>query len=106
MKEVNDVFKLHLDISNKYYMITTNYLLGKGVLARSPSVTMQKQVEFIEDINYMSGFNLFSDKRSLNMIEVGFINEAIEANIWSMHLLTGFAQVSKESEVKKYLNRR
>ncbi len=103
MKEVNDVFKLHLDISNKYYMITTNYLLGKGVLARSPSVTMQKQVEFIEDINYMSGFNLFSDKRSLNMIEVGFINEAIEANIWSMHLLTGFAQVSKESEVKKYL---
>ncbi|WP_298836373.1 DUF3231 family protein [Clostridium sp.] len=102
MKEVNDVFKLTYDISNKYYMITTNYLLGKGVLSRSPYVTMPKQVTFIEDNNYMSGINPLSDKRSLNTIEVGFINEAIEANIWAMHLLTGFVQVLK-GEVKKYL---
>jgi len=102
MKEVNDVFKLNYDISNKYYMLTTNYLLGKGVLARPPGVTMPKQVEFIEDKNYMSRFNLFSDKRSLNTIEVGYINEAIEDNIWAMQLLTGFAQVAKEREVKKY----
>jgi len=102
MKEVNDVFKLKYDISNKYYMMTTNYLLRKGVLARSPYVTMPKQVEFIEDKNYMSGFNLFSDKRSLNTIEVGYINEAIEDNILVMQLLTGFAQVAKESEVEKY----
>lgn len=31
MKEVNDIFKLNFKISNKYYMMTTNYLLGKGV---------------------------------------------------------------------------
>ena len=105
MKEVNDVFKLNYDISNKYYMLTTNYLLTKGVLARPPSVTMPKQVEFIENKNYMSGFNIFSDKRSLNTIEVGYINGAIEDNIWVMQLLTGFAQVAKESEVKKYFIR-
>ena len=68
-------------------MMTTNYLLGKGVLARPPYVTMPKQVEFIEDKNYMSGFNLFSDKRSLNTIEVGYINEAIEYNIFGMQLI-------------------
>jgi hypothetical protein len=50
----------------------------------------------------MSGFNALSSKRSLNTIEVGFINEAIECNIFIMQLLTGFAQVAKESEVKKY----
>ena len=102
MKEVNDVLKLKYDVSNKYYMMTTNYLLGKGVLARPPYVTMPKQVEFIEDKNYMSGFNVFSEKRSLNTIEVGYINEAIEYNIFNMQLLTGFAQVAKEDEVKKY----
>ena len=102
MKEVNDVFKLNYDISNKYYMITTNYLLEKGVLTRPPYVTMPKQVAFIEYKNYMSGSNLLSDKRSLNTIEVGYINEAIEDNIWAMQLLTGFAQVAKESEVKNY----
>ncbi|MFT5871698.1 MAG: hypothetical protein ACI8WT_000618 [Clostridium sp.] len=102
MKEVNDVLKLKYDVSNVYYMMATNYLLEKGVLARPPYVTMPKQVEFIEDKNYMSGFNVFSEKRSLNTIEVGYINEAIEYHIFNMQLLTGFAQVSKENEVKKY----
>jgi hypothetical protein len=43
------------------------------------------------DKNYMSGFNLFSDKRSLNTIEVGFLCEAIEDNIFGMQMMTGFA---------------
>jgi len=102
MKEVHDVFKSSYDIADKYYVMTTNYLLGKGVLAKPPSVTMPKQVEFIEDKNYMSGFNFLSDRRSLNTIEVGYINEVIENNILGMQLMTGFAQVAKESEVKKY----
>ena len=102
IKEAHDIFKSIYDICDKYYVMTTNYLLSKGVLAKPPSVTMPKQVEFIEDKNYMSGFNFLSDKRSLNTIEVGYINEAIENNILGMQLLTGFAQVAKESEVKLY----
>jgi len=51
LKEVNDIFKLDFEISNKYYMMTTNYLLEKGVLTKSPHVTIPKQVEFIEDKN-------------------------------------------------------
>jgi len=59
-------------------------------------------VEFIEDKSYMSGFNILSKKRSLNTIEVGYIYEAVEDNIFVMQLMTGFAQVASESEVKKY----
>lgn len=102
MKDVNDVFKLNYDISNKYYMITTNYLMGKGVLARPPYVTIPQKAEFIEDIKYMSGLNILSDKRALNTIEVGFINQAFEVEIWVMQLLTGFAQVARERKVKEY----
>ena len=101
-KEVHDVLKLNYDVADNYYVMSTNYLLGKGVLARPPYVTMPKQVEFIEDKNYMSGFNILSEKRSLNTIEVGFINQSIEDNIFGMQLMTGFAQVATESEVKKY----
>jgi len=101
MKEINDILKLNYDIANKYYMMTTNYLLKKGVLARPPYVTMPKHVEFIEDKNYMS-FNILANKRTLNTIEVGYINEAIESHIFNMQLLTGFAQVATESKVKKY----
>ncbi|MCJ7689237.1 MAG: DUF3231 family protein [Clostridiaceae bacterium] len=103
MKELNDILKLDFEISNKYYMMTTNYLLGKGVLTKSPYVTMPKKVEFIEDKNYLSGYNILSDKRSLDTIEVGYISEAMENAILDMKFLTGFAQVAKEIEVKKYL---
>ena len=102
MKEVHDVFKLNYEIADKYYVIATNYLLGKGLLAKPPYITMPKQAEFIEDKNYMSGFNIFSDKRPLNAIEVGYINEAIEDNVFGVQLMTGFAQVATDSEVKKY----
>jgi len=47
---------------------------------------MPKQIEFIESKNYMSGFNIFSDKRTLNIIEVGFIIESIEVNIFIIQL--------------------
>ena len=100
--EVQDVFKHHIEIAERYYAMTTSYLLGKGVLAKPPYVTMPKQVEFIGNKNYMSGHNPFAAKRSLNTLEVGFLNEAIEGNIFGMQLMTGFAQVAKEDEVKKY----
>jgi hypothetical protein len=102
MKETQDLYKLEYDIAYKYYVMATNYLLGKGVLAQPPAVNMPKHIEFIENINYMSGYNIFSEKRSLNTIEVGYINEALENNILGMQLMTGFAQVAKDNEVKTY----
>ena len=81
IKEVHDVYKNTYDICDKYFVMATNYLLGKGVIAQPPSVTMPKQVEFIESKNYISGLNLLTDKRSLNTNEVGYINEALENNI-------------------------
>lgn len=102
MKEVNDVLKLNYDVANNYFMRATNYLLEKGVLPRPPYATMPTKVEFVEDKNYMSGFHIISEKRALNTIEVGYITEAIQSNIVGMQMMTGFAQVSKESEVKKY----
>lgn len=81
MKEVHDVFNHNLEISDKYYIMATNYLLEKVVLAKPAYVNMPKRVEFIEDKKYISGISLFSDNRTLNTIEVGYINEAIQNNI-------------------------
>ena len=102
MKEVLDILMTNNDISGKHYIMTTNYLLGKGVLAKPPYVSMPKQAEIIKDKNYMSGINPFSDKRPLNTIEVGFLNETIQNNIFGMQLMTGFAQAATDNEVKEY----
>ena len=102
MKEVEEIFKLIHASAEKFYVLTTDYLLSKGVLAKPPYVTMPTKVEFIEDKKYVSGFKVLNDKRALNTIEVGYIYEAIEDNIFGMQLITGFAQVANENEVKKY----
>jgi hypothetical protein len=81
----------------------TQHLLEKGVLARPPYVSMPKEVHFVEDKNYMGGFNWFSEKRSLNTIEVSLIHHAIETNLVGMQLMIGFAQVANDHEVKNYL---
>ena len=102
MKEVEEIYKSNHAIAEKFYTITTDYLLSKGVLAKPPYVTMPTKIEFIEDKKYVSGFKVLNDKRALNTVEVGYIYEAIEDNVFGMQLTTGFAQVANESEVKKF----
>ncbi len=79
-----------------------DYLQENDVLSPPPAVTMPKSVEFVKGTNYMSGFNLFSEKRALNTIEVAHLYHAIETNIIGMQMITGFAQVANDPEVKKY----
>jgi hypothetical protein len=100
-----DIVLLYKDLTSfnqSVYDECVDYLQKKDVLARPPAVTMPKSVEFVTDTNYMSGFNLFSEKRALNTVEVAHLYHAIESNIIGMQLITGFAQVANEPEVKKY----
>lgn len=100
--DVISFFELCTMNSQVTYKACINYLLEKGVLARPPYVTMPKEAEFIEDEKYMSGISFWGNKRALNTLEVGFIYQAIEANLMGMELVTGFAQVARESEVRDY----
>jgi hypothetical protein len=84
------------------YNKATHFLLEKGVLARPPYVSMPKQVQFVHDKNYMSGFNLFSETRSLNTIEIAHLYHTIETNITGMQMMTGFAQAANDGQVKTY----
>ncbi len=79
-----------------------DYLQERDVLPSPPSVTMPKIVEFAKGSSYMSGFNLLSGKRALNTVELSHIYFGIESNVFGMQLMTGFAQVANEPEVKKY----
>ena len=100
-----DIVLLYKDLTSftqGVYDQCVDYLQEKDVLPRPPAVTMPKSVEFVEGTNYMSGFNLFSEKRALNTVEVAHLYHAIESNIIGMQLITGFAQVANEPEVKKY----
>ncbi|MGV3464643.1 MAG: DUF3231 family protein [Heyndrickxia sp.] len=101
-KDINDFFIKLTSQSQEINGQCTQFLLEKGVLTRPPFVSMPKEVHFVEDKNYRGGFNFFSEKRSLNTVEVSLIHHAIETNLVGMQLMIGFAQVAENKEVQKY----
>ncbi|MFB3167387.1 DUF3231 family protein [Neobacillus sp. 179-C4.2 HS] len=100
------IFKELTAITQKYYNLCTQYLLEKGMLARPPYVSMPNSVEFVKDTNYLGGLaiNPFSEKRTLNTVEVAHLHHSVESNITGMQMITGFAQSANEGEVKKFFN--
>jgi Protein of unknown function (DUF3231) len=100
------IFKELTTITQKYYSLCTQYLLEKGMLARPPYVSMPNSVEFVKDTNYLGGLaiNPFSEKRTLNTVEVAHLHHSVESNITGMQMITGFAQSANEGEVKKFFN--
>jgi hypothetical protein len=81
-------------------------LLEKGMFARPPYVSMPSSVGFVKSKNYLSGLaiNPFTEKRTLNTVEVAHLHHSIESNITGMQMITGFAQCANDEEVKKFFN--
>jgi hypothetical protein len=92
-------------ITQKYYNACTQYLIEKGMIARPPYSSMPKSIEFVKDTNYLSGLNPFSEKRTLNTVEVAHLYHSIETNVTGLQMITGFAQCADEPEVKKFFNK-
>lgn len=101
-KDIVLLYKELTAFTQSIYDECVDYLQEKDVLPRPPAVSMPKSVNFATGTNYMSGFNLFSDKRALNTVEVSHLYNTIESNVLGMQMITGFAQVANEPEVKKY----
>lgn len=101
-KDIRDFYLRSSVNAQQTYSACTDYLLEKGVLARPPYVSMPKEVEFVEEKSYMKGIHIFKNKRAFNTIEVAHIYQSIESHVIEMQLLTGFAQVAKDSEVQDY----
>ncbi|MDL4843231.1 DUF3231 family protein [Aquibacillus rhizosphaerae] len=100
------IFKELTTITQKYYNLCTQYLLEKGLLVKSPYVSMPKSVEFVKNKQYLSGLsvNPFSEKRSLNTVEVAQLHHSIESNVAGLQMITGFGQCANKQEVKNYFN--
>ncbi|HET7627107.1 MAG TPA: DUF3231 family protein [Bacillales bacterium] len=101
-EDIIDLFKKFTREAEEMYKKTTQLLLDKGVLARSPYVDIPSENQFVKDKTYMSGFSLFNDKRTLNVVEVALIYQSIESNVMGMQLMTGFSQVTDHEQVRNY----
>lgn len=101
-EDVMSIYEGLSTITKKVYKLSTHYLLKNGILTLPPKVTMPKTTEFINSKRYLNGFNLLSDNRPLNAIELGNLHHGIETNNIGMQLITGFAQCAENKDVKQY----
>jgi hypothetical protein len=102
------LFKELTAITQTYYNSCTQYLIEKGMLARSPYVSMPTSVEFVKETKYLGGLNPFTkigNKRTLNTVEVAYIFHGIESNAIGLQMITGFAQCANKSEVKIFFTK-
>src|SRR5699024_7121354 len=104
-KDIFDLYKIFsVDSQNTYYN-TTQYLLHKGVLPRPPVIEMPVEAEYVNNSSYTSGLSPFKKRRPLNAVEIGLVYQTLETNITGMKMMTGYAQVAKDSDVQKYFSR-
>lgn len=103
-EDIVSIYKELTALTQGVYNACTQYLIEKGMIARSPYVSMPTKVEFVKSINYLDGLSLnpFRDERTLNTVEVAHLYHAIETNITGMHMIIGFAQCAHDPEVKRF----
>lgn len=104
-EDVMSIYQNLSSISQRCFKLCTHYLVNKGIITTPPKVAMPKTTQVIQDVSYLSGLNPFTEDRPLNDIEIGVLFHRLEANNFEMQLLTGFAQVAENKEIRDYLNK-
>ncbi|MCM3439761.1 DUF3231 family protein [Metabacillus halosaccharovorans] len=105
-EDINILFEDLTALTQRYFRICSQYLLEKGLLVRSTYVSMPKSVEFVKDNNYLGGIalNPFSQKRTLNTVEIAHLHKAIESNLTGTQMILGFGQCANDAEVRNFFN--
>lgn len=105
-EDINILFEDLTALTQKYYRICSQYLLEKGLLVRTPFVSMPKTVEFVKNKDYLSAntLNPLAQKRTLNTVEVAHLHKGIESNLTGLQMILGFEQCASDNEVKKFFH--
>ncbi|MCR2806354.1 DUF3231 family protein [Paenibacillus soyae] len=104
-EDIVKLYKQLTELTQTYYEHFTQYLLAKDYLTQPNYTTMPTSVDYITSKDYMKGTNLFGHKRAINTVEYGIMYLNLETNSTGMKLMKGFAQCSKDEEVKQYFSK-
>ncbi|NHM30937.1 DUF3231 family protein [Neobacillus terrae] len=104
-EDVIDIYKDLTSITQECYKDCIQYLLEKGILTRPPHIPMPSNYEFVNDLNYLSGYNLLKKARQIDALELANIHHNMETNNVGMTLMFAFSQVAKDSDIKNYFHK-
>ena len=95
-----DYSRIVIDIDER----VTRLLLDRGLLIRTPYISVPDSIEFVHGSTFMGSF-FGSDERKLLAIEIANLCSHIMNNLVGKTLLTGFAQVVESAEIRNYILR-
>lgn len=101
--DVVDFYKRVLTASVKLQDLTRELMLKQGTYVKPPYISIPDKVEFVETQHFLAGF--FGKQRMLSSVEITHLFLNIQTNAIGKALLTGYAQTTKDEEVKEYLLR-
>jgi spore coat protein CotF len=75
----------------------------KGFYTRPPQIPKPEQIDFVKKQSFLAGW--FGDRRPLLGIEIANLVYNAKRNALGQALITGFSQVAKSKEVRRYFER-
>lgn len=101
--EIRKFFNECIDSCQEIIQKSTDILLAKGLLTKTPYIVIPDRVEYVYDKNFYG--SLIGSKRPLNALEISYIFDNISSNLILKTMNLGMSQVVTDEKVKKHLLR-
>ncbi len=98
--DINTYYMECLTETMQLYKNSTDLLLSKGLLVRSPNLPNLDNVEFVKKQWFM--LDVIGEKRPLTAAEVANLFSNLQRNALGVAVLTGFSQVAQNKDVKQF----
>lgn len=85
------------------YKRLADVMLNKGIFSKPPRINTPKQVEFVNNQRYLTGW--FGKKRPLNAVEISGVSYNMVKVVVKAVLEIGFGQVCQDKEIQKYFHK-
>jgi hypothetical protein len=101
--DMRDYFFQCLSEANTLHDKTVNLLLSKGLYVRAPYISTPKQVDYVTEQNFLSGW--FGKQRPLLSLEIANLYQNVQRNALGFSLLMGYGQVANSKKIAQYMIR-
>lgn len=101
--DIREYFTECLASAAELYNRVSSVMLSKGVYIRAPYIPVPGNVDFVQKQNFLTGF--LGDRRPLTSIEISHLFSRIKTNSLKKSLFSGFSQVAKSEQVRRYMIR-
>ncbi|KUO62581.1 MAG: hypothetical protein APF84_02205 [Gracilibacter sp. BRH_c7a] len=103
LPQIRDLFYECISTCREIIQKSTDVLLAKGLLIKTPNIVIPDRVEYVYDKNYYG--SLVGTKRPLNALEISYLFDNMESKLILETLSLGTSQTVKDEKVKKHLSR-